>query len=222
MINVTSTRKELHYVNILIYGESGVGKTTLCKTAPNPIILSAEKGLLSLADQDIPVIEIESQSDVLEAHKYLISKKEYDTVCIDSLSELGETLLAEAKKKTKDGRLAYVEMMDKMAENIRLFRDIPNKHVLFIAKQQRTIDELTGKVFYGPSIPSKNFAVNLPYYFDIVGCMRIGKKDKEEYRYIQTQPGIQHEAKDRSGKLDKEERPNLTHIINKVIGTKNG
>jgi phage nucleotide-binding protein len=218
MISVTSTKREIHYVNILVYGESGVGKTTLCKTAPKPIILSAESGLLSLADVDIPVIEIKNQSDITEAHNYILKSKEFETVCIDSISEMGETILAEAKKFTKDGRLAYVTMMDKIAENIRLFRDTPNKHILFIAKQQRIVDEVTGKVSYAASIPGKSFACNLPYFFDVVGCMRIGKKDKDTYRYIQTQPSLQHEAKDRSGKLVTEEKPDITHLINKILG----
>jgi hypothetical protein len=41
----------------------------------------------------------------------------------------------------------------------------------------------------------------------------------EEYRYLQTQPDISYHAKDRSGKLNKIERPNLKMIINKVMGT---
>jgi len=219
-IKIETTRKEVHWVKMLCYGESGIGKTSLCGTAPRPIIISAEKGLLSLADMDIPVIEVKNLSEVREAYKYLQSADEYDTVCIDSLSELAETLLAEFKKETKDPRQAYGRMGDEMAEIVRKFRDLPNKHVFFICKQQRTQDEFTGKISYTPLMPGKAFAVNLPYFFDIVGCLRVGKKDKAEFRYIQTQPSMQYEAKDRSSKLDASEKPDLTYIFNKIKGTK--
>ena len=42
-------------VKMMVYGASGVGKTRLTTTCPNPIIISAEKGLLSLADYDFSV-----------------------------------------------------------------------------------------------------------------------------------------------------------------------
>ena len=41
-------------VKVLVYGQAGSGKTTLIRTAPAPLILSAEAGLLSLAGTDIP------------------------------------------------------------------------------------------------------------------------------------------------------------------------
>lgn len=216
-LKIKSTLQEVHYVNIMVYGEAGVGKTSLARTAPKPIIISAERGLLSLAGVDIPVIDVNNIADVKEAYGY-VRGSEYETVIIDSISELGETLLAEAKGVLKDGRAAYMQMGEVMADIVRKFRDIPDKHILFIAKQQRTVDEATGKILYGPMMPGVKFAVNLPYFFDVVGCMRIGKKEKEEYRYIQTQPSLQYEAKDRSGKLAKEEEPNLTKLFQKIKG----
>jgi ABC-type ATPase involved in cell division len=45
-------------VKLLVYGQAGAGKTTLIKTLPNPIVLSAEGGLLSIQDADLPFIEI--------------------------------------------------------------------------------------------------------------------------------------------------------------------
>ena len=61
MIKITSTKDfYLRGIKCLVYGESGVGKTVLCSTAPDPIIISAESGLLSLRKKDIPVIEINS------------------------------------------------------------------------------------------------------------------------------------------------------------------
>jgi hypothetical protein len=45
-------------------------------------------------------------------------------------------------------------------------------------------------------------------------------KDTGAYRYLQTQPSLTHDAKDRSGKLDAIERPNMGDIFKKVLLTK--
>ena len=43
-------------VKLLVYGAAGAGKTSLVRTLPSPVILSAEAGLLSLSGTDIPYI----------------------------------------------------------------------------------------------------------------------------------------------------------------------
>ena len=56
-------------VKLLVYGAAGAGKTTLVKTLPNVIVLSAEGGLLSIQDADLPYIEITSMDDLREAER---------------------------------------------------------------------------------------------------------------------------------------------------------
>ena len=58
-INVKTTGSlSANGVKVLCYGAAGAGKTSLIKTLPNPIVLSAEGGLLSIQDADLPYIEI--------------------------------------------------------------------------------------------------------------------------------------------------------------------
>ena len=50
----TSSRQNLEQgVKVLTWAESGMGKTTLCATAPRPVILSAESGLLALNKKNL-------------------------------------------------------------------------------------------------------------------------------------------------------------------------
>ena len=220
-IKITTTQRHSDAVKILVYGESGFGKTVLCGTAPNPIIISAESGLLSLRAQNLPVIEVSSVTDLDEAYTYC-STSEYSTICLDSVSEIAEVCLSELKKKYKDGRKAYGDMFDMVAERIRKFRDLPGKHVYFTAKQVRSEDADTGITRYGPSMPGKTLTNNVEYFFDEVLCLRIGETEGgEKYRYLQTQPDIQYKAKDRSGALDDMEPPNLTKIFNKILNEVN-
>lgn len=211
----------LHGVKMLVYGKAGTGKTTLCATAPNPVIISAEAGLLSLRQHNIPVIEIKSIDDLMEAYQWATEAdeaKNFETVCIDSLSEIAEVVLNNAKRTTKDPRQAYGELIERMGTTVRAFRDLSGKHVYMSAKQETVKDEAMGTTMYGPSMPGSKLGGQLPYLFDIVLRLNIGRTpDGQEYRYLQTRPDFQSEAKDRSGALDQMEQPSLTHIINKIL-----
>lgn len=209
----------------LVYGPSGVGKTTLCATAPRPLIISSEAGLLSIAREypDLPVIEIKCLADLAEAFNFVATDKDFmpdiDTICLDSISDIAEAILIDEKKRAKDPRKAYGELGDKMAYYIRAFRDLPGKHTLFTAKQDREKDEATGAMLYGPMMPGKMLTQNLSYFFDEVFNMGVGKTpppENQEYRFLRTRIDFQFQAKDRSGALDELEEPNLGVVIDKI------
>lgn len=224
-IRITSTRDTSSKVKVLCYGEAGLGKTVLASTAPNPLILSAEAGLLSIADKDIPVIEISTVQDIMDAYQFITEAEEakkFDTICLDSISEIGEVLLHKLKKEEKDARQAYGRLNDDMASLIRQFRDLKDFHVYFSAKQIMREDDYTGISSYRPFLPGKTLLGGLPYFFDEVLAIRIGKlEDGEEYRYLQTQPDIQYTAKDRSDKLLPSEKPDLSYIFKKILHVEN-
>jgi hypothetical protein len=208
-------------VKVLVYSDAGIGKTVLCSTAPSPIILSAESGELSLRKMRIPMIEITTVQDLVDAHQWLQNSAEarqFQTVCIDSLSEVAEVVLNNAKRQVKDPRQAYGELIEKMESVIRSYRDLAGKNVYMAAKMEPNKDELTGSVKYGPAMPGSKLAVKLPYFFDEVFRLGINKTPAgESYRFLQTQPDLQYQAKDRSGCLDAVEPPNLTHVFNKIL-----
>ena len=123
-------------VKVLVYGQAGAGKTSLIKTLPNVVVLSAEGGLLSIQDADLPYLEITSMADLIEAYDWLSSGdgKKFQSVALDSISEIAEVCLNGEKKIAKDPRQAYGSMQEQMAEVIRAFRDLPGRHVLMTAK----------------------------------------------------------------------------------------
>ena len=219
-INVKSTGSlAANGVKVLVYGQAGAGKTSLIKTLPSPIVLSAEGGLLSIQDADLPFIEIASMDDLREAYEWLTSSddaKAYQSVALDSISEIAEVCLNHEKKVNKDPRAAYGAMQEQMADIIRAFRDLPGRHVYMSAKLEKTQDEM-GRVLYAPSMPGNKTGQALPYFFDEVLALRV-EKDGEgaTQRALMCDSDGLWLAKDRSGKLDAWETPDLTAIIAKI------
>lgn len=207
-------------VKMLVYGQAGAGKTTLIKTLPHPVILSAEGGLLSLQDADLPYIEIRNVNDLEEAYKWVVSDAAngFESVALDSISEIAEVILSSEKKNNKDPRAAYGAMQDKMSEIIRAFRDIPNKHVYFTAKCEKTADE-TGKILYSPMMPGNKTGQSLPYFFDLVMALRVERgEDGVSQRALLCDSDGSWLAKDRSSKLSTWEAPDIGAIISKIVG----
>lgn len=219
-INLRST-KGLHTngVKLLVYGNAGAGKTSLIPTLPNPIVLSAEAGLLSIADADVPFLEVSSYETLMEAYAWLTQSAEakgFDSVALDSISEIAEVVLNYEKKIAKDPRAAYGAMQEQMTDLIRAFRDLPEKHVYFTAKCEKSTDE-TGRLLYAPSMPGNKTGQALPYFFDEVLALRVEKDaDGNPQRALMCDSDGIWQAKDRSGKLSTWEPADLGAIIAKI------
>lgn len=223
-------------IKCMVYSDSGIGKTVLTATLPAPLLISAESGALSLRRKnlerlfgvgradityDMPMIKVTSVEDLNAAYQFCLSPQAaaFRSVALDSISEIGEVVLNNAKRQVKDPRQAYGELIEKMETLVRCFRDLPNRNVLIVAKQEPTKDELTGVVKYGPSMPGAKLANKLPYFFDEVFRLGVNKTPQgESYRFLQTQPDLQFVAKDRSGALAAMEPPHLGQLFAKILG----
>ena len=206
-------------VKLLVYGAAGAGKTSLIPTLPNPIVLSAEGGLLSIQDAELPYLEITTMAELQEAYKWLAESAEaaqFESVAIDSISEIAEVCLNYEKKVNKDPRAAYGAMQEQMADIIRAFRDLPGRHVYMSAKLEKSQDEM-GKLLYNPGMPGKSLTQGLPYFFDEVLALRV-ERDGEgvTQRALMCDSDGLWLAKDRSGKLAAWEAPDLGAIIKKI------
>lgn len=239
-MKVKSTKNlELLKIKALIYGQSGVGKTysALTLDPKRTLIISAESGLLSLRGKEFEVWELESWGDLMEAYKQLIlpeNVKKYDTIFIDSLTEIDELGKEQIVKqdrpnlKGKDIGKVYDDMMTlqdygllatRMTRFIRAYRDL-EYNIIFTSLELEKKNDVTGAITLVPSISGK-LSLNLAGYFDEVFNM-ITKKEPENKvgRYFITANIEKTIAKDRSGALDLMEAPDWTKIINKIKGGK--
>lgn len=210
----------------LVYGGSGVGKTTLIASLRGKIlILSAEAGLLSLdgADVDADVVEVQTMDALRAVYSELRGTDHgYAWVVLDSVSEIAEVVLSHEKAKTKDPRQAYGALQDETVKIMRAFRDL-SVGVYFTAKLNAVKDEATGRVSYGIGMPGSKLGEAIPYLFDEVFRMVVideddGNGGKVGVRYLMTATDGKSVAKDRSGRLAQWEIADLGAIVDKIKG----
>lgn len=213
---------EMQSLKCVIYGFAGAGKTVLCSTAPKPVIISAEKGLISLKRRKVPYIEVKTLNDINAAYKYLKDNDEFQTICLDSLSEITEVVFYNFLKSpeviTNQGKVnpmkAYGLLGTAMIPMIRNFRDMEGKNVIFTSKAKRIVDEEAGgAVNIEPMLPGRVVPDNLPYMVDELLYLNVDRKGNRE---LICHPSKGILAKDRSGELSDKEKPDISYIFDKI------
>lgn len=228
MPKLHNTATTAHRVNLMVYGESGIGKTTLIKTAPAPLIISSERRLLALKDETIPVYFIRNRADLEEVLQIVNNSsqaKDWETICVDSSTDIAETLLLTKLEELKaasrsgqiDPRQAYGSMAGDIQAMLKSLIQV-DKHCYTIARLKRTEDEGSGAVAYGPSFPGKVLLGSVAYEFDDVYAMRQGgSKAKGEYRYLQTTAGRGWQCKASTSNVLPQEKPDLGYLFQKLL-----
>ena len=197
-VNLTSSAT--NRASILLYGRPGIGKTVAISRTPKPLILSAEAGLLSLAGTDTPYITIKSIQDLRDTYKWLQqddNSKPYETICIDSISEICDMSFLECKDAvgTKVPAL-YSELRSRILPLISGFKKL-HKHLVVTARETTKLDDDKHSV-KSPGVIGNKLVEDMPYLFDIVLYYYF---NRENARMVCTKGGVNHIAKDRTGLL---------------------
>ncbi len=220
-------------ITSLIVGEAGIGKTSLLRTIPEKervCVISAESGLLAVKDlvssKIVTGFEADSFSDMREAYQLLTSnddfKNQYQWIFIDSLTELSSRCVEAMKVKypsKSDSFPMWGEYVDLMTQMIKSFRDIDHYNVVFTCLPSIEKDD-SNRRYVGPAVAGSSLKERLTSYFDEVFYMTTQKNaDGNDHRVFITQPWERYPAKDRSGKLNLIEKPNLGYIKNKIFNS---
>lgn len=221
-LQIIKAAKQTPNINMLVYGDPGVGKTRLAGSSDGvpelrPVLfVDIEGGTFTLrhAYPDCDVVRVTNWVELQKIYDELrAGVHQYRTVVIDSLTELQmfnmEELLRLNNEDNPDSDEDIASLRDwqrsgtQVRKFIRAYRDLPMT-VIFTALMKTDKDKLSSKVAKKPSLPGK-MADQVAGMFDLVAYMYKKKIEAEgtekEIRLLLTEATETITAKDRSGKL---------------------
>lgn len=208
-------------VKMLAHGGPGSGKTPMVKTAPSPVLCATEPGLLSLRDWDGPVWEAYTPEAIDEFFLWATTSQEssnFDTIAVDSVSQMAEIYLAKALIKHKHGLKAYGDMAEAVMKHVSAMYYMQQKHIYLVAKQYLS-EEGGGMTKKRPYFPGKECNVKVPHLYDEILCVGLFQIPgiQGEQRAIRTLDSLTVAARDRSGRLGEFEPCDLGALVAKCM-----
>lgn len=221
-------------VKAILYGQPGTAKTPMINTAPRPVLLACEAGLLSMRNSNVPTWEAYTAERIDEFFKWFFESKEaaqFDTLAIDSGSQMAEIYLTIAKASCKDGRKAYGVMAERCMLHFERLYFLPQKHIVLICKEMKAevgkqIVQNAGGGFSvemtyqaQPYFPGKELNIQVPHRYDAI--LHAGKVtipgQPQPVNAIRTAGTAEILARDRSGRLAEVEPPDLAALFKKAM-----
>jgi len=205
-------------VKAVVYGPPGSGKTPLLNTAPRPLLLACEPGLLSMRNSTVPTYQGFTAAAIDEFFKWFFNSEEtknFDTIAVDSVSQMADIYLQQALKNNRHGKAAYGEMGTKTMEHLRSLYYTRNKHTYLIAKEIVVEDTTT---FRKPYMPGKQLPIELPHMYDEILHLGIHNIPAAgQHKSFQCQATLDVWARDRTGQLAEFEPPAFEALVKKCM-----
>lgn len=162
-------------IKALIYGQPGLGKTTLALSTPNPVMLDFDGGIKRVnGGHQCPTLQVKDWDMVIEAMKEDLSQ--FGTIIIDTAGKMLDYMSAyiiknEPKMGKRDGSLSLqgYGVRKTMFINFLSQCSMMGKHLIFVAHEREEKDGETRIV--RPEIGGSS-AGDLIKELDLVGYMQ--------------------------------------------------
>lgn len=232
---VRKVEERSSFYKILVYGDSGTGKTTLAGSADavpemRPVLfIDIEGGTESLKHSypEVDTVRVLNWKDMQNVYNELYEGGHgYRTIVLDSLTEIQKfnmyNIMQDVvqKRPELDADVPSMREWGKNLEQIRRlvrgFRDL-DMHTIFTALNKTDKDQKTGIMTMKPSLSGK-LADEIPAFLDVVMYYYVkemtGADGETEFRrLLLTQKTDAQVAKDRTGRLPQIiENPSMLEI----------
>lgn len=246
-LEVSAPDQAVQYLNFLVYGDPGAGKTFLAGTAEDdketsPVLfLDVEGGVATIRTRktiDVkPIRSMKELEDVYNTLAHSVNTEgslHYKTIALDSLTELADVdmrfIMKDAHGRNPDkvdvdvpSQREWGKSRAHMRRIVRGFRDLPC-NVIFTA-QAATLQDEGQPTKHFPGFAGK-LRTELPGFMDIVGYLYPESEGGVITRKLQVQGTRRVVAKDRTSSLgdvlEDTTIPQMWELIHSSAGNVNG
>lgn len=207
-------------VKSVVYGPPGTGKTPIINTAPRPVLLAVEPGLLSMRGSRVPTYVAPTWAKIKEFFDWWHGSNEtkaFDTLGTDSISQICEVYLRDNPGKHSHGLKLYGAMAEAVGDILHKLYYQQNKHMYIIAKQEIEQTE-AGAGKKRAYFPGNDLKVKTPHLFDAI--LHLDNHVVPGYgmtRAFHCHSAADAVCRDRTGNLAEYEPPDLSALFAKCM-----
>jgi hypothetical protein len=207
----TPPKTSLSDLTVMVYGQTKIGKTTLCAQAEGALFLATEPGLNALDVYQAPIL---SWEDLLNACAEIVEGKHpFKTVIVDTIDNAYRFCVDYILKKFKvehESDLGYGKgyalVNNEFQRVLTKLAFLPYGLFLISHAKEMEMDSRTGKYTrVVPTLPDKARKIVLGMADMVLFCdLEVITGDNGEQnmrRVIRTKPSLYYEAGDRTGRL---------------------
>lgn len=176
----------------LIYGQSGMGKTTLACSAPAPVLLDFDGGCDRLNEaHQVPTVQITRWEDAEQALNEIAAADEFKTIVVDTLSKMIDSIIVNICGTAQPKIQQWGMVNAKFKAFLRSVQAM-RKNVVFVA--QREVEKDGEVTRYVPQVRASNYK-DIICDLDVCGYMEMVSKQGAEVRQITFNPSSRSEGK---------------------------
>lgn len=179
-------------VKMMIYGQAGMGKSTVALSAPRPLLLDFDNGVkrINMAHlEGVDIVQINSWQDVREVLREDLSA--YQTIVVDTIGKMMDFIIS---YKCGDRLPSIRDWGGINAEFSWLTRSLSclNKHIIFVAHRD-TRKEGDDTVFI-PALREKSYN-SIVTELDLLGYLEMRNERGRQRRTITFDPTSRNDGK---------------------------
>lgn len=182
-------------VKVMIYGQAGMGKTTLALSAPRPVLFDFDNGVNRLNINHTESIGIVQFNNWSEVHDILTTQAgelaEFNTIVVDTIGKMMDAIISHrcngGQPRLNDWSFINNEFKWFTNEVVKL-----GKHVVFVAHRDTRVD--SDSTVFIPALREKSYN-SIVTDLDLLGYVEMKNENGRQTRSITFDPTSRNDGK---------------------------
>ncbi len=183
-------------VKMMVYGQAGMGKTTVALSAPKPLLLDFDNGIKRVnaahLDDSVGIVQVNNWKEILDLLNYNRSDlEEFDTIVVDTIGKMIDYIIA----YHCGGRNPQIQDWGTINNDFKWFTSSLsqlNKNIVFVA--HRDTRKGGDNTVFIPALREKNYN-SIVTELDLLGYLEMRSENGRQIRTITFSPTSRNDGK---------------------------